>query len=1349
MSEVRTFPFLRLSFILILCTFSVESFAQNLGFENTNGSTPWGNFSAAQWSYNNSFTTIEACETWSNSQYIRTGAGAVLIDPSSGSAYNQWTSSNASVTIPASGNFYVHMIAYARQSNNGKCETSLGVFVNSSWLWSSNVTPSNTAFTKLTYDLAAQNSTTYAPCFRSRQKSSGSDKTGIDDIFIYYDQNAATDQTAPSAASNFAVSKSNGNVTIAFNEGADNSGGSGLDGYLVLRATDAASTLPVVNNQGMYNAANTNIGPAELIVSSPYTLWEVVYNGAANGGTFTDYTADNSYTYLVYMRDKAWNYSAPKRVLVVNENGAQLQASTTFDHVAQFGGTFYILSGNTCTLSSGAKINSASGVLVNDGLLSIPDGSLLDLDSLSNNSGTITISNGATVNVSGGSYHNRGTINLASGGTINMGGNFSIVNGTLNVYGGWEVAGDLHNNTGTLNNYNLLEIYGSMSNISGTYNIESGGLLNCRDFDNGRGYVYVKNNGTFTIAGDYVNQWGASLVTVYNGGKLELLAAATITNELGEFIFNTGCNAIINGTFINKSDISVGNPSNVTFTNGSIFKHQRYSGSIIPATWGAGSTCELDGVGWGNLPTNLHQNFCHFIWDWQQQPNDFNLNGALMSLTGTFYVKSTNGRLLVMESKNSISPVFSWGGFTITGGRLVGVSSSSSIPTFNINGDVNIAGGYFYPTNSTSTGNCILNIDGGLVVSGSGDFRAYGGTGTSSSYLTTINFTNNSSQNNSSVLKLPTALAYNSSALWRINVNAGRFITLQSDIVLGGTNATNNCCVTVKTGGTLYCGNYSIRPLTSALNTAFVMQTGSTLGIGSSIGIIGGQTPSGNIQTHARSYAATATFVYNGSSQQFIGNGLPTSVATLMIDNSGGVVMQGNVEVTSQLNIVSGTLSIGDHTLTLNDTVSGSGTVSGSSLANLIIKGSDNSGTIRFTPGFSVLKNLQMNKSSNGEIVLGSDLVVNGNLDLTRGWINLSSNELLLGLNATVTNANSNSYVRISDTAGKLTRVMDSQAKLFPVGHNPYLPVVITCPNCSGTETFDVQVFDHLYENPMGNTGQVFNNAVLKTWAVQSSIPQNDVNITFQWNTAEQNGLGGLAGVSYFENMVSNGWNTLGTTPVGGSGPFSITTASPLDMSVNTYYLAVANMFSPVPVELLDFHAVPGNGSVQLGWTTAMELNNEFFTIEKSRDGVTFTEVSRVSGAGNSNRVLNYRSTDAEPFPGLSYYRLKQTDHNGDFTYSKTVLVKFRSSAVIGEMNVIPNPFTENAFINFNSGADGNMQLTIVDMTGRLVRKETIPAKKGSNSLQLLTGAQELPAGIYLLNLQLNEQRMVYRFVKN
>ena len=152
--------------------------------------------------------------------------------------------------------------------------------------------------------------------------------------------------------------------------------------------------------------------------------------------------------------------------------------------------------------------------------------------------------------------------------------------------------------------------------------------------------------------------------------------------------------------------------------------------------------------------------------------------------------------------------------------------------------------------------------------------------------------------------------------------------------------------------------------------------------------------------------------------------------------------------------------------------------------------------------------------------------------------------------------------------------------------------------------------------------------------------------------------------------------------------------AAVLDVGANTLTLAgetgaeyiLATIGSdPLPVELLSFDAsAKENNTVLLEWQTASELNNDFFTILRSRNGQDWQEVNKIDGAGNSSSLLGYSEIDNNPYDGISYYRLKQTDFDGQFEYFKIRSVNIQQLVNL-QIEIYPNPATNQIIIKGSS----------------------------------------------------------------
>jgi hypothetical protein len=175
-----------------------------------------------------------------------------------------------------------------------------------------------------------------------------------------------------------------------------------------------------------------------------------------------------------------------------------------------------------------------------------------------------------------------------------------------------------------------------------------------------------------------------------------------------------------------------------------------------------------------------------------------------------------------------------------------------------------------------------------------------------------------------------------------------------------------------------------------------------------------------------------------------------------------------------------------------------------------------------------------------------------------------------------------------------------------------------------------------------------------------------------------------------------------------------------------------------LPIELLYFSAKVNVDHVKLEWATASELNNEYFTLERSKNGADFHGFEEIKGAGNSNKTLVYASKDVLPEGPAMYYRLKQTDFDGTVSYSKVVAVKGTNKEVIELVgDVYPNPFNRDFAVNFNAGEEGNMVATIIDIQGKIVARNVVHVSKGFNQFTFDQGTS-LPKGMYFLTFEHN-----------
>jgi hypothetical protein len=164
----------------------------------------------------------------------------------------------------------------------------------------------------------------------------------------------------------------------------------------------------------------------------------------------------------------------------------------------------------------------------------------------------------------------------------------------------------------------------------------------------------------------------------------------------------------------------------------------------------------------------------------------------------------------------------------------------------------------------------------------------------------------------------------------------------------------------------------------------------------------------------------------------------------------------------------------------------------------------------------------------------------------------------------------------------------------------------------------------------------------------------------------------------------------------------------------------------PLPIELISFTGEIKNSLVQLDWTTESERNNAFFTVERSINGMDWNKVIDVSGAGNSLETLNYTTWDLNPVHGVSYYRLKQTDFNGDFEYSDPITIDFNVKTTL----LYPNPTKD--ILNIFGADIGNSEITIMDALGKTV----ILDQKKLTDNHVILDIGDIPSGIYIVLIE-------------
>jgi len=191
--------------------------------------------------------------------------------------------------------------------------------------------------------------------------------------------------------------------------------------------------------------------------------------------------------------------------------------------------------------------------------------------------------------------------------------------------------------------------------------------------------------------------------------------------------------------------------------------------------------------------------------------------------------------------------------------------------------------------------------------------------------------------------------------------------------------------------------------------------------------------------------------------------------------------------------------------------------------------------------------------------------------------------------------------------------------------------------------------------------------------------------------------------------------------------------------SVYPYIVAT----SPLPVELLNFEGRQLDKSILLNWNTASENGNNYFSVQRSADGINFNELSLVKGAGNSTQTVSYEYSDNTPISGINYYRLAQFDFDGKVDYSDMIAVKYFENSLIKVEN---NPVNDQLHIIVQSEKVEYIKFQIINNLGESGIQTSKFTAKGFNKFSI--PVENLSEGVYFVKMESLSRTSWSRFVK-
>jgi len=186
-----------------------------------------------------------------------------------------------------------------------------------------------------------------------------------------------------------------------------------------------------------------------------------------------------------------------------------------------------------------------------------------------------------------------------------------------------------------------------------------------------------------------------------------------------------------------------------------------------------------------------------------------------------------------------------------------------------------------------------------------------------------------------------------------------------------------------------------------------------------------------------------------------------------------------------------------------------------------------------------------------------------------------------------------------------------------------------------------------------------------------------------------------------------------------------------------------------LPIELLSFNAACIDDKVKINWSTASETNNHYFTIERSKDAVTWEAVTTIPGAGTSNSTLAYSYTDNNPYTGTSYYRLRQTDFNGKSQTFNPVVVSCSEESLI-DFNIVTiktnEPNNNELSIIYTSPTDGEkITAGLYNVLGQRLIQQGQISSEGNNTIKFSN--YNFSRGVYLIKLDNTEKVIIRKII--
>ena len=1104
--------------------------------------------------------------------------------------------------------------SYNRSSRSGSFNATL-YYSNDDWMF---------------FPITFTSGVTYLFSMYARQDMSTSTYSNI--TVKYGSSNSAAAMTSTIVASTGIVDGTYQNLTGTFTPGSSGVLYIGIKGYMngtpyyisvddisitqmVSTSTDYFRSLATGNWQtaGTWQSSPDNVNwmTSTLVPTSAATSVNVqsghtvTVNGISTSGPLT-ITGTGNLTLSSNLTVTGTVTGASTSTIAVGTSTLTVSGTTTIS------GTLSISTG---TVDANGTFNATSGSVTFTGAGNLYlGGAVTSLGTFTESTSTVIYDYAGSQNVDADGYYNltftsagtktsQGTTTVGNTLTVNTGSTYALVATTVTVTGAATIPGTITASTGTL------DVDGTFNATSGSVTFSSTGALKLAGS--------VTSLGTFTesTSTTWYNNAGAQNVlpeTYYNlyiDGSGIKTATGTV-NISGTMTVNAGTYSVASTTTTVTGATSIVAGQTLSIGTGTYNADGTFTANTtgIITFSGAGNLIYSNSAASPNLGV-LSTTAGTVTYDYA---------GAQTITTDNYFNLTTSGS----GAKTLVGNIVVSGDITLSGGSL-------TQGTYNIN----VAG------NWTSSGNYYTEGTGIVTFDGTGASTVTGTSSTYSSAITTIN-----------------SNTFESSTGWTLTGGSGNW----NLITPSGTNspaadnsAVGTQCLKTCAASTAYSNssNYILTSPTISLSG----YTGTSLSFYMWM----------DAESSTTLYDGGLIEVYNGSSWSSI---------------SGSVVYDGTISsgtysgssgwtydrltwtlVTVDISAYDGNASFQIRYKFSSDV---SGTGGGWAIDDFAVTGYT---TIAYTG--EVFNKFTTNKTGGGYVQLSSNVMAGTNFTLTSGLIKTGAYTLSLGnpsSNATLSGGSSSAYIVAYDNSGTIGSVkhfINSAAGTvytYPIGDaTNYTPFTFTLTTATLSNAY---LTLYTKATKIAGLSSITNNYIARHWNMTES-GFTSPTYTISYNYVDGDIVGSETGMLPIKKSGSTWYKPTGSSFTNGTvqGTGSFTAASNLLSwsGLTTFSLVggIVNAAVGLPIELISFKGNKLGNDNELTWTTASELNNDYFTVERTYDGINFEYIGKVNGAGNSTQNSDYFTTDYNVRPVINYYRLRQTDFDGKSTMSEVIAI--------------------------------------------------------------------------------------------